>query len=382
MRTWLTLLLLTAIMAMGLVSAQPAAASTGDGTKSALVVKNTVLSTQFVREWKWNIAKSGSVSELLLSVDQTGSVDYMVMVTGIPQDSGWQAQGRVAFLNSGTENITVSSVVVDFGGGIQVTPTCSNTPGYPPVVLPGYSVVCNYSVNLPDGSPRTSTATITSSAGVVTDAAPVTFGAPVSESGKTIHVDDTLAGVLGTVTGNTNPTVATFQYSYQVGPYGACGVYNLPNTASIRETGQQAAWNVNVNVPCASSCTLTQGYWKTHSQLGPAPYDAAWQNIGPLQEQTVFFLSGATWHQVFWTAPRGNAYYNLAHQYMAAKLNLLDGASSTPMVDAAISFAETFFSTYTPTASLSNSVRNHALAQASVLDQYNNGLIGPGHCTE
>ena len=58
--------------------------------------------------------------------------------------------------------------------------------------------------------------------------------------------------------------------------------------------------DVTVEVQCTEDggCTLTPGYWKTHSQLGPAPYDDTWALLGPLQEQTIFFLSGMTYYNV------------------------------------------------------------------------------------
>ena len=135
-----------------------------------------------------------------------------------------------------------------------------------------------------------------------------------------------------------------------------------------------------VHVPCAGGCTLTPGYWKTHSRYGPAPYDETWALIG---EDTLFFLSGQSWYQVLWTPPAGgNAYYILAQQYIAAKLNILNGAASTPAVDSAIAWATNFFNTYEPSSSLSRTVRNQAIPTASLLDRYNNGYIGPGHCSE
>jgi hypothetical protein len=49
-----------------------------------------------------------------------------------------------------------------------------------------------------------------------------------------------------------------------------------------------------------------------------------------------------------WTAPKGNAYYNLAHQYIAAKLNVLDGASASAIA-ADLAQAEAWFNAYAPT---------------------------------
>jgi hypothetical protein len=73
--------------------------------------------------------------------------------------------------------------------------------------------------------------------------------------------------------------------------------------------------------PPKPGCTLTQGYWKTHSKYGPAPYDARWALVG---EDTAFFSSGKTWYEAINTSSAGgNAYYILARQYIAAKLNLV-----------------------------------------------------------
>lgn len=128
-------------------------------------------------------------------------------------------------------------------------------------------------------------------------------------------------------------------------------------------------------------CTYTQGYWKTHSEHGPAPYDATWAQLAN-GANTPFYLSGQTYYQVFWTAPAGNPYYNLAHQYMAAYLNKLAGASQS--VNAELASAHALFSTYTPAqvAALAktSAVRAQFLALATTLDNYNNGVTGPGHC--
>jgi len=137
--------------------------------------------------------------------------------------------------------------------------------------------------------------------------------------------------------------------------------------------------------PPPAGCTYTQGYWKTHSAYGPAgPADGTWDLLasGP---DTPFFLSGQTWYEVFWTSPSGNAYYNLAHQYMAAKLNVLNGADPTDAASA-IASAEALFGTYTPAQigalKGNNSLRQQFLSLAGTLDYYNMGLIGPGHCDD
>ena len=96
----------------------------------------------------------------------------------------------------------------------------------------------------------------------------------------------------------------------------------------------------------------------------------------------MFFLSGATWINVFWTAPKGNAYYNLAHQYMAAKLNIYGGASVPGSVATAIANAEAWFSLYPPSHSFWKTNKTQVTNAAGVLGSYNEGSVGPGHCSE
>ena len=50
-------------------------------------------------------------------------------------------------------------------------------------------------------------------------------------------------------------------------------------------------WFKNVTVttpppPDDEGCTYTLGYWKTHSDRGPAPYDNGWKNVGPRWKRT------------------------------------------------------------------------------------------------
>lgn len=124
-------------------------------------------------------------------------------------------------------------------------------------------------------------------------------------------------------------------------------------------------------------CTLTQGYWKTHSSHGPAPEDDGWDAVGGPDVQ--FFSSGKTWFELFWTPPKGgNKYIQLAHQYMAAKLNILNGASTTPAVDAAITAAETYFNS----GATPQNPGTVPAGLASTLADYNEGTIGPGHCDD
>ena len=197
------------------------------------------------------------------------------------------------------------------------------------------------------------------------------------------------------------------RYQRSFGPF-ECGDHSFTNTVTVTDVPHEGhadghvldedSATMNFHVLCGHGCTLTQGYWKTHSNQGPAPLDPTW-NLLPLAELTAAFLPNVdakpgagnpapgTWYSIFWTSPSGgNVYYQLAHQYMAAKLNRLGGASSTAAVDAAIASADVFFATYTPTEAgalgKNSTARQNALALATTLGNYNTGLIGPGHCDE
>ena len=143
------------------------------------------------------------------------------------------------------------------------------------------------------------------------------------------------------------------------------------------------------SVSRAASFSLAATASSRSTMMPSAPEDAAWFNLGDADGDGVsegpdetFYLSGQSYYEVLWTEPAGNAYYILAHAYIAAQLNGLDGASSTAAVDAALDWAETFFMTYEPADPLSKSVRAKVVGKAEILDSYNNGLIGPGHCSE
>ncbi|MDZ7296292.1 MAG: hypothetical protein ONB14_12835 [candidate division KSB1 bacterium] len=203
---------------------------------------------------------------------------------------------------------------------------------------------------------------------------------------RCVDVNDSFAGFLGTACYPDGPF--TFTYSRWVGPYDVCGSYTVDNTATFvtNDTGTTGSdsQTVFIDVPCIG-CTLTPGYWKTHSEYGPAPYDDTWALL-PNGANTPFFDTGLTWYTMFWTTPQGgNAYYILAHAYGAAYLNGLNGAD-TSAVAGELAHAAYLLDQYDgnpmPMSRIRGAVRTDFINTASVLDQYNNGYIGPGHCTE
>jgi hypothetical protein len=297
----------------------------------------------------WAIQKTAP-SHLTLGVNEGFDIPYTVVVTK-------SCTGDVTGTVSGGGN--PDSVVVTLGDGTHATVSCTYDSH-------ADSFTCTYDAHPGSLSDGTVNALATYHDGS-TGSGSTTY----SFHGVTpIHLDHS----------------ATFNYTTHVS-FGTCGTYTVNNTASVKDDTILATSTatVTIDVPCAAGCTLTQGYWKTHSKYGPAPSDPAWNNITPAGPDTVFFLSGQSWYQVFNTSPSGgNAYYILAVQYMAAELNTLNGSASTPAVTAALSWATGFFSTYTPAqiAALdkSSALRAAAISAASTLDSYNSGATGPGHC--
>jgi len=136
-------------------------------------------------------------------------------------------------------------------------------------------------------------------------------------------------------------------------------------------------------------CTRGHGYWKTHSgHHWRAPYDETWDLLLPDGADTLFFDTGQTYYEVLRTPPkRGNAFYILARQYIAAELNFLNEASLEDVQDA-FDEATDLLDLYDgdgidpPLIPKRTEDRILALRAAGLLVFYNAGIIGPGSCEE
>lgn len=358
--------------------------------------------TTFDRDYDWTIDKSNDAGTdpVKLAPGQTYTVDYEVKVTaGAPTDSNWAVSGQITIANpapSTATGVAVSDVITKTGeADIAAAVDCPAT-----TIAAGGSMTCTYAAALPDGSARTNTATATTTTagiGAGSGSAAVTFGDPTNVFDDCVDVtDDKTTGTqlaLGTACVADSPK--TFTYSKTFGPFAnECVQHTFVNTAvfttnDTKQTGSDTS-TVVFDVQCVpeGGCTLTQGYWKTHSDRGPAPYDNAWANLGALEEDTPFFGTGKTWYQVFWTPPQGgNAFLILAHQYMAARLNQLNGASVPAAVQAAMTEAVALFEKYDndgipKPSDISRTDRARMIELAGILGSFNEGKTGPGHCDE
>lgn len=147
-------------------------------------------------------------------------------------------------------------------------------------------------------------------------------------------------------------------------------------------------------LPCGSEevCTLTQGYWKTHGAAGPGSekiYDSDNNLIGYIDEWPVTSLTLGTvtytetqLQAIFDQSAAGNGLIALAHQLIAAKLNIANGADDTD-VAAAITAADALIgSLIVPPIGSGYLSPSATSALITTLTNYNEGTIGPGHCDE
>lgn len=359
----------------------------GDMTAGPIIALNIfkTVDTTYKREWNWTINKTADQTELELAAGEQFKVNYDVEVDASYEDSDFAVSGTITIYNPNVFGVDITNIT-DTLGTVVCPGEFSDLAG---TLAAGATLECTYSGDL-TGEETVNTVNVLTS-GVVPDGsfiADVIFGNPTYEIDECISVTDTLKGDLGEVCkGDSLPK--TFSYSRWVGPYQECGEYQVENTVEFEtndsKTTGSDVWTVDVNVPCEIGCTLTQGYWKTHSNYGPAPYDETW---GLIDEDTTFFDSGQSYYEVFWTHPKkGNAYYQLAHQYIAAKLNMLNGADPSD-AQAAFNSATVLFDDPSHTPSYigglkgNNSILKDFIDLAGILGKYNEGLIGPGHCSE
>jgi hypothetical protein len=361
----------------------------------ALIVDKSA-NPAFDSQCTWEITKDVDVSQHDLLTGQFGTSNYDVSVSSTCLDANHSVTGTISILNPAEFASATIDSVDDLVDAIVATVDCTGDPsfaGFPHNLSPGATLTCTYQAVLSDNTTRTNTATATTSGdvdgGQGTASVDFTNVSPSQTTNESITVDDTFAGPLGTCSA-TSDLECLFEYARTFVCDADAGQHD--NTATIVETGQSA--DASVNVTCTPpvedvGCTLTQGYWKTHSASGPAPYDAAgWGALGDFdgdtfEEEAGETLPGSTqsWLQVFKTPPKGgNVWYQLAHQFMAAYLNVQTGASAPTEVSDALTSAEAWLAAHTPGQNLKAKSAPEAGEWASLLGSYNEGTIGPGHC--
>ena len=120
-----------------------------------------------------------------------------------------------------------------------------------------------------------------------------------------------------------------------------------------------------------SNCTYSQGYWKQHPEVWPVD-GLIIGEVNYLKEDALLVLD---------TPPQGDATFILAHQLIAAKLNILNGAEPG-FIEQTILDADGWLAANPLGTNPENPEREVGIALAEVLEMYNTGEIGPGMCSE
>jgi hypothetical protein len=150
---------------------------------------------------------------------------------------------------------------------------------------------------------------------------------------------------------------------------------NTPTNTPTRTptpTPTNTPTNTPTPTPTPAGCTLTQGYWKNHPEDWP---------VSSLQLGSVVYTK-AQLLSILSTPVKGNGLISLAHQLIAAKLNIADGASDSSIATY-ITQADALIG-----GKVVPPVGNGSLTTAQVatlvgkLDEFNNGVTGPGHCSQ
>lgn len=226
--------------------------------------------------------------------------------------------------------------------------------------------------------------------------APNDKGQPTNVPGACLF---NVQGLTTVIPGLTQETSAfTFTYSFS-------GVYSTPLSlaGTIRNSAQlniinhsggnvtgpnpKYTWAGGTPPSCnlqECGCTYTQGYWDNKPGV-------VWPASGP-QRDDLFFSSGLTYQQIMdASVAGGNAYIDLAHQYIAAVLNVANGACHSSSVDNYITLAQGFFSGFAAGSSFcpSGGPGTNCSLQvtwAGILADYNQGtgsfVNNPGHCSD
>jgi hypothetical protein len=154
----------------------------------------------------------------------------------------------------------------------------------------------------------------------------------------------------------------------------------LCNTAYVfRATALDATGQLRISetitcatLPCVggSSCTYTQGYWRNHPDAWPVTS----LTIGTVTYQAAELMA------ILDNPAQGNGLVILAHQLIAAKLNIANGADPSAVQQAVTDAENMIGSLVVPPIGNGYLSPDETGSLTETLTEYNEGTIGPGHC--
>ncbi len=196
----------------------------------------------------------------------------------------------------------------------------------------------------------------------------VNIGDVVVLSSSTLPVGSTMDPVLP-LTGN--PVTSLFSWaptSADIGMHQI--VYTISDIQNYQTVCSLTVEVVDVPPPPQMPCPLSQGYWKNHTGNWPA-------SAVPMMLGTTNSYDDLQLLSIFNSAVRGDASIILAHQLIAAKLNVANGSPVPVSVANAITDADAAIADLVIPAGIksNSSLRSTMISLAAILDDYNNGLL-------
>jgi len=209
---------------------------------------------------------------------------------------------------------------------------------------------------------------------------------------------ETVVAGMGYATFTGTPTLNTFggmYSSFQLGPnesitievgdlHDESGVNGTTDELVYGEEYYFCAFGVDANgdrdgslsatlqatTTLSTDCTYTVGYWKTHPEMWPV-LSLDLGGVTYTKQELLDILNQPV---------QGNGLISLAHQLIAAKLNVANGADPSASATAIADAAALIGSLVVPPVGTGYLAPSSTSMTTQSLDDYNNGVTGPGHC--
>jgi hypothetical protein len=153
-----------------------------------------------------------------------------------------------------------------------------------------------------------------------------------------------------------------------------CNTAYVFRASALDATGQL---RVSDTITCATlpsvgggSCTYTQGYWRNHPDAWPVTS----LTIGTVSYQAAELMA------VLDNPARGNGLVMLAHQLIAAKLNIANGADPSAVQQTITDADNMIGGLVVPPIGNGYLAPDETGNLTETVTEYNEGTIGPGHC--
>lgn len=190
--------------------------------------------------------------------------------------------------------------------------------------------------------------------------------------GTPVSVLSATSGANGSTTVNADGTIT---YTPNAGYWGSDSF-----RYTVADSCGTASATVSIFVfPPPTRCTRTIGYWKTHDvQVASRLGFGIW--LGGASGAKSEFVTSTSTAVAILSSSDSNGINKLRAQLMAAKLNVSAGAAN--VVADTIAAADAFLSSAVPSdwKSLSPAQRKQVEAWKTILDNFNNGLLGVSMC--